>query len=259
MKVTVKREDRIQGYESVLIDVIVQTFDEDGDFEDEFIKQIKNKDNAEFNFELPDSYEYAVKCHIDDYDIREWFGLKCGQGHTELKFGLKKAHIEIVEDFIAEQLEKTATEPNNSGPKKTEAATLHPSQIVDTSFDTMALASGIIAVAAGVAAFFVPAPIRPLFIFIALVSVGILFFAASNMEQSGSRCTKCNSNMIKVINSKREIDSVYSRQERVLDKNTGNMTFDRVTCTDTKITMKMSCDLCGAQWTQYSFKTKVGD
>lgn len=129
MQVIVKREDRVQGYASTPIDVIVQIFDEEGDFEDEFIKQIKNEDAVEFNFELPDAYEYAVKCHIDDHGIREWFGLKCGQGFTELKFGLKKTHIEIVEDFIAEQLEESGAEPNNSTAPKIETATLHPSQI----------------------------------------------------------------------------------------------------------------------------------
>lgn len=280
MKVTVRREDRMLGYASTLVDVKIQVFDEDGDFEEEFIKQVADKGVAEFDFELSDDYKYAVKCHIDGCDIREWFGLRRGSGNTDLRFGLKKVHLDIVEDYIAEQRESIAEESKSSVAHRFEMDMPISSRVVDKVIknnhavpgqdeidhsrfiDQAKLTKGYTYAAAGVTlmvigAIFVVESIRSgwfdidaLWKFLMPMSPGLIvgIMGVAFVNSSGvydSRCKKCNSNRLEYSESDGKYLGTYSQQEQIANRNTQQVEFVRVIKTDFEYVGTNTCLSCG--------------
>ncbi|MNI72182.1 hypothetical protein D3C73_1281060 [compost metagenome] len=87
-----------------------------------------------------------------------------------------------------------------------------------------------------------------------LVAVGVIGFigAAFTIGDSGandSRCKKCRSNRVRLVKEEEEYKGTYSKQENVLNKNTGYTEFARVTKTDFWVTEHYKCDLCSHNWT----------
>lgn len=276
MRITIKREDKMHGYESIPADVIIQIFDEDYDLEKELIKQVTDKKTVEFNFELSDNHECEVKCQINEYHIKEWHELNLNNNTIELEFGLKKSHKEIVDAYISKhfkeftaeskrltQRAKTTTPTlsqivNENRPQATNQETTDPSRLIDRN----KLNTGYVFAAVGVtivliAFFFGISNIesgwfkfsKAWHIFIpfapgaALAIVGVIFVNLSGVYDK--RCKECNSNRLEYSESNGKYLGTYSRQERVINRNTQRDEFARVTKSDFEHTGINTCLSCG--------------
>lgn len=254
MRLAVKRSDKIEGYSHVPITVLVEIFDKGRNLDDSFEKHILNNEIAVFDFE---SHEFDVTCHVDFWTLRDWIGLT-SDGVLNLPCGLRKPDIEYLGNYESQsEIEEKQKIKESNDLQRVITERLHPSQVIDRKKQVTGLAIMMVGMLVGMTGIFILSEHTlknyfPLgWLFAAVGAVG-LFWAAFTIGGSGAndpRCKNCNSNKIRLLKEDEEYKGTYSKQENVLNKNTGYTEFARVTKTDFLVTEYHRCDLCSHTWT----------
>ncbi|WP_087693973.1 hypothetical protein [Pseudomonas sp. PE-S1G-1] len=255
MLLSVKRIDKLVGYADVPITVIVELYSEGRDLDETIEKNILNNEIASFDFEC---YEFDVICLVDGWTLRDWMGLR-GTQPLNLPCGLKKSHSTYLENYkaVADNKAESKREQESDG-RHIVTQQADASQVVDRSKKAVGLTIMFLAMIAIFTGIFILS-VHGLgsyshlgWLFSAIGVIGLIA-SALTIEGSGAndtRCQKCQSNRITFLNEGEEYKGTYSKQESVLNKNTGYTEFARVIKTDFWVTEYYKCDLCSHTWTK---------
>lgn len=256
MQISVKRDDKIEGYSDVPTRIEVRLYDEDCTPLERLKKIVRNTEVAVFEFE---SHVFDVECFIgaSAFSVKHW-ELEESPEPIYLTWGLKKSNIEELDMGKVEIAQKEAKAKQDAEHQHMVSERLHPSQIVDEKMFWIWIAIAFFGLVIGGIGFLLISEHLPIGWLFALIGVAGLV-AGGGMARGNPRCSKCNSDLIRLLKSDEVFDGVYSKQELVVNRNNNQAEYARVTKTDFRVTDYYGCALCKHEWTNRHTRTTTSD
>ncbi len=261
MHVSVKRSDKLVGYPKVPVQVSVRFYQGAPEGRVELAKEILNGQSIDFDF---DASSFDVGFSVSGVTLKEHIGL-CPKEDLSLQFGLKESDkpslsgVKSIKELAAENFARAEEER-----LKMIADRRHHSQVIN--YDKLGIALVILLllcfpIVSGLAVSIESDSVLLSWLLGGALVVCFLVSMFFVMESGAgvSRCKKCNSTMIRFVKENEKYEGTYSRQEHVLDRNTGETIWRQVIKSDFGVTEYYCCDLCQHRWTNSYTRTTKAD
>lgn len=258
MKLTISRNDHVDGCGDIPVSINIEIYDEEQDRQDELNAEVLSGHDVWFELSMKDGWTYDVTAHIDFFEAKSWEGLCAGSSEKKLKFGITKGNYYIIRDKV--ESKSIQKEPSIAIPSSPTKPHLDPSQIIDESAKSkMQTCFGIAILGVAFIIFGMWNDADALAI---TGFFGALIFGAAGLyfgSKSGAfheRCPKCNSNNLANIKRTEHLVAVRTEMQERRDALTNNPISVAVNVSDIRIDRKIKCNLCANTWSTSHTETR---